>query len=197
MIKVLFIGWSGYLGSHIRESKYIKNYKIDLFTGRVENISSFEPLMQNNYDQVWHFGSPNNDLKGSNKLEEIIIKGTRNVIAFTNQQKAKLIYASTMGIYKNSNNYERFKKDSTIEVINSCRHVCLLIPRVYSRDRCDGLIGALKNNKQIDDMSKQMTYLKINDFTSQFFNVLKLDNDSYFFKNLKYNTIQEIREWIS
>ena len=195
MIKVLFIGHSGYLGQHILNSNKIIKYNVTLFKGRVQDISNFEKYMHYNFDMIWHFGSPNN--ANAKDLEKSIIKGTLNVIAFANQQHAKLVYASSQGIFSaNKNQYEIYKKTATVMVANSCeKYINLIIPRVYSRDRNHELIKAIKTNKPLD-LDKEITFLNISEFVTQFFIALSLKNDNYVFKNLKRKSIQDIKNWI-
>jgi len=191
--KILFIGSSGYLGEHLIET-LVSNFTIDEFKGRVENIHDFEKYTHNNYDYIFHFGSTNDDSIPSkvNKIEQ----GTRNCIAFANQQKAKMIYASTKGILsEHKNSYEQVKKNSTVEVRHSCNsYVCLLIPRVYSRDRKHGLIQAIKDNKPLD--GKQVIYIKIKDFVWQTLEAMKQHNICFNYSGLNMKSTLDIKNWI-
>lgn len=193
MINVLFIGWSGYLGQHILSNKKIKRYQITEFKGRVENLSDFEKYINYGFDQVWHFGSKNAESKN---IAYIIEKGTRNVITFTKTQNAKLVYASSMGIFQERRNvYEQAKKNATMEVVHTVEHVNLIIPRVYSKDRKSGLIQAIKDKNKLD-LHKTMFFIKIDEFTNQFFEAIKGKNIEYRFNRLVSKTIEEIRDWI-
>jgi len=191
--RILLIGARGYLGSHLLNI-LVQDYDVEIFEGVVENILNFEKYMQHDFSYIFHFGSPNDD-SNLQKLESLEI-GTRNCIAFANQQKAKLIYASTKGImmeYKNK--YEQLKKNCTVEVRHSAAsYVCLLIPRVYSRDRNHGLIKSIKDGKSLD--SKNIVYLTIHEFIHQTLKSMKLKNICYNYNNLTIKSIDEIKNWI-
>ncbi len=191
--RVLFIGWSGYLGQHILDSKHIKNYDITLFEGRVQNIEDFEKYYHHSFDQIWHFGSTNN----KEQYTEYIIPGTHNAISFANAQKAKLVYASTMGILSaDKNSYELAKKTSTVMINNSIaltKRLVLIIPRIYSKDRNSGLVKAIKDNKSL--INNNLQYLTINSFVKQFY-ISLTKNGCYYFKNLKKDTVYNIKKWI-
>jgi len=184
---VLFIGGKGYLGKHLINE--LNTYTITLFDGRVENIKDFDKYKSQSFDYIFHFGSTNNERSNTST----IIPGTHNVIHFANFIKAKLIYASTKGILQAHNIYEKNKKESTVILLNTCdKYVCLIIPRVYSKDRNSGLIYAIKNNLPLDN--KRIEYLNIECFVKQTINSLKYNKICYHYNNLKYNTIQEIKE---
>jgi len=192
MINVLFIGSTGYLGSNILKNKKIKNYNITCFEGRVQNKIEFEKY-KTDFDQVWHFGSTNN----KDGEVDYILPGVKNTIEYCNIKNAKLIYASTMGIFtEHKNIYEENKKISTVMINNSLslnKRNILLIPRVYSKDRDSGLVKAIKENHKLVNTTLQ--FLTIDQFVDQFFK--KINNIGYAkFNNLHSATTTEIKEWI-
>lgn len=189
--RILLIGASGYLGSHLLDI-LVQKYDVTSFIGRVENINDVEKYTSYDFNYIFHFGSPNN----MNGAIENIIQGTNNIVALANQQKAKLVYASTKGIREEHlNKYEQAKKTATMIVKHSCQSfVILIIPRVYSRDRSDGLIGAIKNGSVLDN--KVLTYLTLKEFLKQTTLATGLKNRCYNYIKLKRHHIQEIKEWI-
>jgi len=193
MINVLFIGHSGYLGQHILNDHKIKKFNIVYFEGRVENISDFDKYYNYNFDQIWHFGSPNTYQKN---IKSLIEQGTHNVVLFTNTQKAKLVYASSAAMISPQDDYGLSKRSSSMKIKHSVDdYVCLIIPRVYSKDREHGLIKYIKEGKPLD-LSKQLFFINIGQFIDQFYSAIKNKNICYKFKSQNLKTIENIRDWI-
>jgi len=191
MNNILFIGSRGYLGKYIIDGN--TKYNIIEFEGRVEELSNFEKYLNIKFAQIWHFGTPNN--KDANLSS--MISGLHNAINFANLKNIKLVYASSVESLKttNINIYGKIKKQSNVIITNSCnKYMILMIPRVYSLDRNDGLIGAIKENKKLD-LDKVMMYLHISEFVKQFYNAIT-QNKIYHFKHLLKKKIYKIREWV-
>ena len=185
--RILLTGWNGYLGKKVVKQLTLPKYKLILFKGDVRCIDDFRRY--NNINIVIHMAAPANDFDRftDNYISSSIIKGTDNSIQFSNEQNAKLIFFSTMGIYVKSNTYEKSKYLATINVLkNSMYHTILMIPRLYSSDRSNGLIGKLKRGEvPEEDMLKEVEYMPTEKFIYHMDEYIKSDKKMlYFFDDL-------------
>ena len=195
--RILLTGHTGYLGKHVLRALNLPKYKLVKFKGDVRCIDDFKKY--NNIDYVIHMAAPANDFhKYTNDyITSSIIQGTDNAIQFSNEQSAKLIYFSTMGIWEVDNIYCTAKKEATANVLTSSKDTTVLvIPRIYSSDRRNGLIGKLyRNNVPEKDYSIIIEYMDLKDLISNIQDIIKSPKKMiYFHKYQIKNTIGEIKD---
>lgn len=195
--KILITGAKGYLASNIIKSIVFKDFEFIEFEGDVREIANWDRYKDDTFKYIFHAGSPaaNLDNYDNNYIIDSIIKGTRNAISLSNHSGSPLINFSTKGIFitTSKNLYEESKKQAFIEVINSCNSYCnLIIPRIYSKDRQKGLIPKLRDGLIPDsELDKRLQYLDLAKFLLQL--RVNLSNKIVHFKNIKENTIREIK----
>lgn len=181
--KILITGSTGYLGKHIMN--YI-DAEFIIVHERFNDLNIFD-YSDLNIDYVFHIGGPNKVMGHDNEMYSSIVDGTNKIIDLSILLDAKLVYFSTMGIYNVSNIYERYKLEATLNIINkSNSYKILLVPRVYSSDRSDGLIGRLKV-KLVNrgDFLKKIIYSDLDDFLYRVSSCYKLDTKIDRFNNVK------------
>jgi nucleoside-diphosphate-sugar epimerase len=190
---ILVTGENGYLARPIIEQLQHGNHIIE-YREDVRKHKQF-----NQIDLIIHLASPSDRRGFENKHKTIttIINGTINMVELANKHKAKLIFASTMGVHTFNIDDEYCSCKRAMEhYIKVCckRYLILRIPRVYSSCRSKGLIASLKENDVPDsDLDKSLEYIDLSEFIEQFKNILHLNNITYEFNNLTQNTISEIR----
>jgi len=194
--RILITGYKGYIGNHIIKSKEFDTVDFIFFQGDVREISNWERYQNESLDFIFHAGSPaaNLDEYTETYIKESILKGTRNAIALSNFTGSTLVNFSTRGIYNSKNIYEKTKKISYVETINTCdKFINLIIPRVYSKDRKKGLIPKL-NTIPKKDMHRNIQYITITHFLKRLKDGIKNDNDYILFFPFRENTIEELKE---
>jgi len=192
-MNILVTGERGYLcRSIINElpSNNIIKYERDV---RLNKVFS-------NIDMIIHFASPSErcEFKDIKKTTTTIIDGTINMIRIANTNKAKLVFASTMGVHTFGVDdvYCSCKRAMEHYIIANCdNYLITRIPRVYSSCRKKGLIKSLIDNTVNEtDFDVCVDYLDLKDFKRQFLNSLHLKNTIYEFTEIKTNTIREIKK---
>ena len=192
-MNILVTGENGYLARAIIEQLQHGNNIIE-YREDVRKCKRFDQI-----DIIIHLASPSDKRGFQNKHKTIttIINGTINMVELANKHKAKLVFASTMGVYTFNIDDEYCSCKRAMEhYVKACckRYLILRIPRVYSSCRSKGLIASLKRNSvPVVDLSKSLEYIDLKEFTEQFKNVLYRDNITYEFNNLTHNTIGEIK----
>ena len=142
---------------------------------------------------VMHFGSPI-DSSNLKRLKDSEHK-CYELVDYCKKTNKHFVFASTMGIYDLSNEYEKSKLRQEQYIKENLSNFCILrIPRVYSSDRNKGLIKLLKENKvPLTDFNKVLEYITIQEFQKWFFEKYK-SNGIFENNNLHKSTIKVIYE---
>lgn len=192
-MNILVTGESGYLCRSIINEFVDDN--IIKYKGDVRHIKMFSDI-----DMIIHFASPSerHEFKDTKKTTTTIIDGTVNMVKIANTSNAKLVFASTMGVYMFDVDdvYCSCKRAMEHYIIANCdSYLITRIPRIYSSCRNKGLIKSLNSN-MVDrkDFDVSLDYLDLKDFKKQFLNSLHLENSIYEFTEIKTNTIGEIKK---
>lgn len=191
-MNILVTGESGYLCRSIINEFVDDN--IIKYKGDIRHIKMFSDI-----DMIIHFASPSerSEFKDARKTTTTIIDGTVNMVKIANTNNAKLVFASTMGIYTFDIDdvYCSCKRAMEHYIIANCNNYLITrIPRVYSSCRNKGLIKSLKNNTVKEtDLDKQLNYLDLKDFKKQFLCALHHENTIHEYTEIKTNTIREIK----
>ncbi|MDA8791564.1 NAD-dependent epimerase/dehydratase family protein, partial [Candidatus Pelagibacter bacterium] len=109
MTKIAILGGSGYLASILRDSNRIKKNKLFFYSRKknlkndIKHYSLNDDLYSlKNFDIVIHLSGPNQtQLKNNSNLIKKKKLFTKEVCDFCIKYKIKLIYLSSMQVYKN------------------------------------------------------------------------------------------------
>ena len=131
---ILFTGGSGYLASGLIQ-KIKTNNTISYYNGDVRTLHEIYTTP----DIICHFASPSDNLEFEDayKTSTTIIEGTVNMVSIAKKYKAKLVFASTMGVYtSHHDNIYTTCKSAMEHYIRSVynNYIILRIPRVYATD---------------------------------------------------------------
>jgi len=191
----LITGAKGYLASNIK--KRLPGDVVEYF-GDVRTFRDYTGI-----NKIIHFASPSEraEFCDTEKTVTTIINGTLNMIDLANKNNAKLIFASTMGVYEASvdDAYASCKLAAEFMIQNSCNSYGILrIPRVYSPCRNKGLMKQLKSGSvNENDKSKKIQFITLEQFLDQTINVIESINDIYEYNQTIERTIGEIETWIT
>ena len=151
-----------------------------------------------NCDRLYHFASPSDDFDFLNNKNTIntIVNGTLNMVDIINENRGKIIFASSIGVESPNNLYRQCKLLMEKYIQDNCNNwVILRIPRIYDKSRKKGLMKKLRLNLVPEkDMNNQIEYLPLNDFIKQTLEVVNQRNIIYNYKNLKCETIANIKK---
>lgn len=151
-----------------------------------------------NIDKIFHFAGPSDDFdfKDSERVVDVIVNGTINMLRLAKLTNANFIFASTEGV-KSPNNvycYSKLLMENYIQD-NYDKWVILRIPRIYDKSRKKGLMKKLRLNLVPEkDMNNQIEYLPLNNFIKQTLEVVNERNIVYNYKDLHCDTIANIKK---
>lgn len=193
--RILVTGHNGFLCSHLMGA-----LKDNWFTEYGGNVC--DKRMYAGVDVVMHFASPSQDIEFVDKIgtASTIIDGTLNLLDIAMENRAKFIFASTMGIYHARPGlgavYESCKlaMDSYIQSVYN-DYVILRIPRVYGKDRTKGLMRKLREGTvPKKDMSKEIDFITVDEFVEQTLPVLGREGYVHEYDVLHRETISQIKQ---
>lgn len=146
-------------------------------------------------DCIVHFGSPSCTEEFTEESTKQMVEDTKELLKLPHKN---FIFASSMGTeYKSDNKFQQMYNNAKVEceilIKSSDKNYCILkIPRVYGSDRKKGLMKAIRNGT-IDDYSKEIEFLDINDFKEQIKDI-KVNYNIIYFNKTQKKTIKEIKE---
>lgn len=153
-------------------------------------------------DTIMHFASPSDvyDFNDKEKVVTTIVDGTINMINIAKEHHAKLIFASTMGVYEGelSDIYTTSKlaMENYIKSVYN-NYIILRIPRVYSKCRKKGLMRQIRDNTiPAGDMDNIISYITLQDFVDQTLPILRHTNITHEYEIKHKKSIREIKQWI-
>ena len=156
--------------------------------------------MFSDIDTILHFASPSDDFefKDKQKTASTIIEGTFNLLKVAKYNNAKLIFASTMGVYKPAMGDVyctcKLAMENYIKSLYN-NYVILRVPRVYSKCRRKGLMRKIRDNLIPDgEMDNTVKFITLKDFIEETMPVLDQVNITYEYKNVQESTIIEIKK---
>ena len=193
--RILVTGHRGFLCSRLMQE--LGNNEFICFGGDVRETRIYTGI-----DVVMHFASPSQDIEFADKQRTAttIINGTLKLLSIAEQNSAKFIFASTVGVYHAKPNLNTLYESSKLAMDNYIQsvynnYVILRIPRVYSATRPKGLMRKLRNGSVPDkDMNCKLDFLTLNEFIDQTLPVLDTVNTIHEYTNLHFKTIREIKE---
>lgn len=191
-LNMLVTGEKGYLAKAVID-RIKTDYNIIPYDGDVRTVKHFTLI-----DIILHFASPSDreEFNDTVKTTTTILDGTINMVHLADKHNAKLIFASTMGVYTYNIDdiYCSCKRAMEHYVKANCnKYLILRIPRVYSACRSKGLIKLLRNNSvPIDDYANLIEYMDLSVFVEQFQHALPQENCVYEFKGTETKSIHEI-----
>ena len=149
-----------------------------------------------------HFASPSQDIEFADKQRTAttIINGTLKLLSIAEQNSAKFIFASTVGVYHAKPDLNSLYESSKLAMDNYIRsvynnYVVLRIPRVYSATRPKGLMKKLRERLVPEsDMDCQLDFLTLDEFVDQTLPVLDMANVVHEYVNLHCETIGQIKD---
>jgi dTDP-4-dehydrorhamnose reductase len=192
-MKTLVTGFNGYLASNLCK---VLQHDTVMYNSDVRNLIEFD-----NINTILHFACPSDvkEFEDVAKTTTTIIHGVSNMINIANKNNAKLVYASTMGVYHIDvcDAYSSCKLAAEFLIKSTCRkYLILRIPRVYSPCRRKGLMRQLREGTvNPDDMHRSVEYLPLTDFLIQTKNILNEHNIVYEYINTRVETIEQIKNW--
>jgi len=152
----------------------------------------------NHINKIFHFAGPSDDFdfKDSNRVVDVIINGTINMLQLAKQSNAKFIFASTKGVEAPNNIYcyskllmEKYIQD------NYDNWIILRIPRVYDKTRKKGLMKKIRLDLIPEkDMNNKIYFLTLNNFIDKTLSVINDRNIIYDYHNLDCKTISDIKK---
>lgn len=195
MGRILITGNRGFLGTHLVK-KLTKDNTIITFGGDVRQSRIYSGL-----DTVIHFASPSQDIEFADKPKTAttIIDGTLNLLRIAKQNKAKFVFASTVGVYYAKPGLSKLYESSKLAMDNYIQsvynnYVILRIPRVYGRDRPKGLMKKLREGLvPKEDMQNKLNFITLEQFIEQTLPILSKTNIVYEYTELYEETIEQIR----
>lgn len=205
-MKILITGSSGYLGQAI--IKKLEEMGTEYLIFDMPLNTSLSKLIPKYADtgitHIYHLASPSTSedfVIGKIEMYKTIVKGTMNMIEFSNSLNAQLVYFSTEGILQDlkvANDYCKFKKIATDMVQYICNDFkILIVPRVYSADRKKGVIAKLRDGKvPAEDMNKEVQYMELYRFIDAFFNITSNESEMgiYYFPDKITGTLQDLKD---
>ena len=194
--QILVTGHRGFLCSHL--IKRLKpNNSITEFGGDVRQSRIYAGI-----DTILHFASPSERraFKDREKTATTIVDGTLNLLEIAKQNRAKFIFASTVGVSYAVPNVNKIYESSKLgmdiyiqSVYND--YVILRIPRVYGSERSKGLMRVLRENLvPEEDMEQEHDYLTVDEFVDQTLPALDQTNDVHEYHTLHTETIRQIKD---
>lgn len=196
--RIIVTGDKGYLASSIIQTLN-KHNEIVSYGGDVRIYRQHE-----NIDVIIHFASPSDiyDFTDRERTVTTIVDGTINMLKVATDCSAKLIYASTMGVYSTvmSNNCYSACKLAMEHYIKSIynNYIILRIPRVYSKCRRKGLMRQIRENIIPEkDMDKIIEFITLDDFITQTLPVLSKRNVTHEYDITQEQSIREVKQWIN
>lgn len=194
---ILFTGGSGYLASGLIQKIKINN-TVTHYSGDVRTLHEIDTSP----DIICHFASPSDNLefKDTYKTSTTIIEGTINMVNIAKKYGAKLVFASTMGVYTSRyDNIYTTCKSAMEHYIKSVynNYIILRIPRVYSKCRKKGLMRQIKEGTIPEkDMSNNIYYITLEDFVKQTIPVLDCTGITHEYEITQNKSIGEIKRWL-
>lgn len=152
----------------------------------------------NHIGTVYHFAGPSDDydFKDADKTLDTIVNGTHNMLRVAKRNKAKFIFASTVGVESPNNVYcygKRLMEQYIVD--NYDDYVILRIPRVYDSSRKKGLMKKLRlGHVSQNDMSNVVDYITLDTFLEQTLSAAQYKNIIYNYSGVQSCNIGEIRD---
>lgn len=181
---VLVTGGSGFL---LRNSLNVSNWNIINYKFNKE---------YKDIDLILHFGSPTDsyDFKDKGSMACTMVDLTLKIVDEALSNNCKLIFASSMGALYLEDEYSIYKRAMEQYIQATIDNFLILrIPRVYGTDRTKGLMKKIRLN-EVQDYGKEVQYIDIEDFKEFFNECLNKTGLIQYEKELRKNTIQEIKE---
>ncbi len=181
-------GYNGFLLSSFRK------FRTDLkFYNIINDDYSIKKFSLEDDDYIFDFGFPISD--EFNVKMSIATKNTIELVKKCSSTNAKYIYASSKGAKNPVTVYDHFKFANEQVIKNFVKdYLIVRIPRVYARNRKNGLIQSLRNNSVKPwDFHRTIEYSTLDNFLIEFYSVLDNSGIVELHENRK-NTIQEIKE---
>jgi nucleoside-diphosphate-sugar epimerase len=145
---------------------------------------------------ILHFASPSDsyDFKDKIKMATSMVDLTQSMIRIAVTNKCKLIFASSLAADVLQDDYGIYKRamEQYIQAVLT-DYLILKIPRVYGRGRTKGLMKKIALN-HIDDWSKTIEYININDFVLWFTRILNNTGIEYYSGDIQCHNIKQIKE---
>lgn len=191
----LITGANGYLASNLY--RYISDTKI-IYEGDVREYKKYS-----NIDNILHFASPSDTygFRDKERTTTTILSGSMNMIRLAQSTGAKLIFASTMGVYNVDIDDAYSSCKLAIEHMIQCmcdRYIILRIPRVYSPCRKKGLMRQIREGTVRDsDKCRYIDFITIQEFIEQTLPILDHTNVIHEYDVTRHMSIHEIERWIS
>jgi ADP-L-glycero-D-manno-heptose 6-epimerase len=120
-MKILITGGAGFIGSNIASFlinngvdvtilddfstgniENIKNLKVELIEGKVEDEDLIKKLAGKNFGTIIHQAAiTDTTIKDEDKMMRVNVEGFKNILNLAQEEKAQVIYASSAGVYGN------------------------------------------------------------------------------------------------
>ena len=196
-MKILITGFNGYLARGL--IPFLNNAEIVLYDHDVREFHSYDDI-----DMILHFASPSDasEFQDEIKTTTTIIDGTFNMVKLAQNNRCKLVYASTMGVnYVNMYDVYSTAKLAMENYIKSVynNYTILRIPRVYSKCRTKGLMKQIRENTIPEkDMSEQIEFITLQDFIDQTLPVINLEQTKivHEYKITNKQSLRQISTWV-
>lgn len=187
----------GYLSSSIA-SELSSTVNISYHPGDIRTLTSISDQI----DTIMHFAAPSDiyDFADKERVVTTIVEGTINMVNLAKTHHAKLVFASTMGVYERelSNAYTTSKlaMENYIKSVYN-KYIILRIPRVYSKCRRKGLMRQIRENKiPPQDMNNVVEFITLQDFIDQTIPALNKIGTTHEYNITNRRTIEDIKQWI-
>lgn len=194
--RILITGGKGYLASNLVHH-LDKSNDISMYEGDVRYLQKY-----NDIDVILHFACPSErqEFRDKSRTVGTIIDGTINMLNLAKYNNAKLIYASTMGVYHtNPEDIYTTCKLAMEQYITSLynNYLILRIPRVYSRCRDKGLMKTIKQGQIIEtDLDNMINFITLSEFIEQTLQALDKQNITHEYDVNNTLSIREIIKWV-
>tara|TARA_Y100001970_G_scaffold51317_1_gene64945 strand:+ start:27882 stop:28763 length:882 start_codon:yes stop_codon:yes gene_type:complete len=151
MYKILIVGGSGFIGSHVADKLTEKNYKVSLYDvedspyklkdqkmiiGNTLDIKKLNDVINMGFDYVYNFSSIADINEANNNIESLIdinIKGHINLMrACANNRVKRYIYASSLYVYSEYGSMYKASKQAAelfIEAFNEIEKLDFTVAR--------------------------------------------------------------------
>jgi nucleoside-diphosphate-sugar epimerase len=179
--------------------KQAKNRDFLFVTNNLKLLLKF--CKESQIDEFWHFACPAGNFENEYSKIYKTFRDTHKIIKFCNKHNIRLIYAGSMGendcecldIYQKFYNCSKYVNTFMIQK-ESENCLCLIIPRVYGKDRDKGLIKKLKDNTFNGSKTSRVEFIDLNDFVSQTLKRIDEVSNTEIYYTTETATIEKIEE---